>query len=215
MMMEYLVASFPAAASVMAAALLVAIAAASVAASTPGPMATVQTASDRIIEILSDPKVPKQERWTHIAPVIASNFDFQAMSMRILSRDWRSATSAQQKEFVNYFSQYIEGTYRSKIEAYSGQRIEYTGEKLRGERAAVTTVIHTESTRIPVSYYLRQGRAGEWKAYDITIEGVSLVNSYRELYGAISKTSGISGVLAHVKRRVAEQQSAPDSPTRQ
>lgn len=195
--------------------MLIAVAAGSALASTPGPMATVQAASDRIIEILSDPKIPRQERWTRIAPVIADNFDFQAMSRSILSQDWRSATSAQQKEFVNYFSQYIEGTYRSKIEAYTDQRIEYTGEKLRGERAAVTTVIHTESTRIPVSYYLRQGRAGEWKAYDITIEGVSLVNSYREVYGAISKTSGISGVLAHVKRRLAQQEAAQGAPTTQ
>lgn len=167
----------------------------------PGPMATVKAASDRIIGILSDPTVPRNERWTRIAPVIADGFDFQNMSRSVLSQEWQSASPDQQQQFVAYFSQYIEGTYRSKIEAYAGERIEYTDEKIRGERASVASIIHTGTTRIPVSYFLRQAPSGKWKAYDVTIEGVSLVNSYRETYTAIANSSGISGVLAHVKRR--------------
>jgi phospholipid transport system substrate-binding protein len=174
-------------------------------------MATVKAASDRIVAILSDPAVPRNERWARIAPVIAASFDFQAMSMSILSRQWQSATPTQQQQFVDFFSRYIEGTYRSKIEAYSGQRIEYTDEKIRGERAAVNSIIHTDSTRIPVSYYLRQSPGGDWKAYDVTIEGISLVNNYRETYSAIAKTSGISGVLAHVKRQARATDPASSS----
>ena len=165
----------------------------------PGPMATVKAASDRILGILSDPKVSRKERWTQIAPVIAENFDFLAMSQSVLSRRWPSATPAQQRQFVDYFSQYIESIYRSKIEAYSGQRIEYTGERIRGDRAAVDSVIHTDNVGIPVGYYLRLDSRGHWKAYDVIIEGVSLVNNYREIYAAIAKTSGMSGVLARVK----------------
>jgi phospholipid transport system substrate-binding protein len=184
------------------------------AAAPSGPLATVKAASDRIIAILSDSKVPRRERWSHIAPVIAEHFDFQSMSRSILSQQWKSATPEQQRQFVDYFSQHIESTYRSRIEAYSGQRIEYKAEKIRGERAAVDSIIHTDTTRIPVSYYLRQGRNGSWKAYDVTIEGVSLVNSYRETYAAIAKTSGISGVLAHVERRAREaEQASPSAST--
>ena len=186
--------------SFITALLLLAASAASTAA-LPGPMATVKAASDSIVGILSDPKVPRQERWTRIAPVISENFDFLTMSQSVLSRQWQSATPVQQQQFVEYFSQSIEGTYRSRIEAYSGQRIEYKKERIRGERAAVDSVIHTDTTSIPVSYFLRQTRNGKWKAYDVTIEGVSLVNSYRETYAAIAKTSGISGVLARVKAR--------------
>jgi phospholipid transport system substrate-binding protein len=187
---------------------LLAVALGSGAATTSGPMATVKSASDEIIDVLSDPEIPRRDRWERIAPIIADNFDFRAMSMSILSREWQSATKGQQKEFVRFFSRYIEATYRSKIEAYSGQRIEYTGEKIRGGRASVSSIIHAGSTQIPVSYYLRQDLGGSWKAYDITIEGVSLVNSYRETYAAIAKTSGMNGILADVKRRVREQREA-------
>jgi len=171
------------------------------AATPPGPLVTVQQASDRIIGILSDPSVPREERWTRIAPIIAESFDFLAMSKSILAQRWPSATPVQQRQFVDFFSQYIEGTYRSKIEAYSGQRIEYKGEKIRGERAAVDSVIHTDATSIPISYFLRQAGNGQWKVYDVMIEGVSLVNNYRETYAAIARSSGISGVLARVKAR--------------
>ena len=170
----------------------------------PGPLETVKRASDEIVATLQDPKIPRTERWTRIAPIIAENFDFRSMSQGILAQQWRSASPEEQKQFVNFFSQYIEGTYRRRIEQYSGQRIEYTGEKIRGERAAVNSVIHTDSAKIPVGYYLRRCPDGVWRAYDVTIEGVSLVNNYRETYAAIAKTSGITGVLAHVKRRAAE-----------
>jgi len=186
------------------AAMLLLFAIVSSAATTPGPLETVKAASDKIIAVLADPKLPREERWTHIAPVIADSFDFLAMSQSVLSRQWQSATPIQQEQFVDFFSQYIEGTYRSKIEAYSGQRIEYKSERIRGERAAVDSVIHTDTTSIPVSYYLRLAKNGQWKAYDVTIEGVSLVNNYRETYAAIAKSSGISGILARVKARARE-----------
>ena len=176
----------------------------------PGPLDTVRQASDRIIAVLSDPGVPRNERWTYIAPIIRENFDFLSMSQSVLSQDWKRATPQEQSRFVDYFSQYIEGTYRSKIEAYSGQRIEYTGEKVRGERAAVQSVIHAGGTQIPVGYYLRRISDGSWRAYDVTIEGVSLVNSYRETYTAIAKTSGVDGVLSHVERRVRELRASGD-----
>ena len=187
-----------------AAALVCALLAGAAMAAALGPLDTVKRASDRIVAVLSDPEVPKAERWTYIAPVIRENFDFLSMSQNVLSREWKRASPEEQRRFVEYFSWYIEGTYRSKIEAYSGQRIEYTGEQVRGERAAVQSVIHAGDTRIPVGYYLRRGVDGGWRAYDVTIEGVSLVNSYRESYAAIARTSGLDGVLSHVERRVRE-----------
>jgi len=189
-----------AAAAALACTLIVSIAAAE----PPGPLETVKRASDQIVAVLSDPQVPRNERWTFIAPVIRENFDFLSMSQSVLSQEWKRATPQEQRRFTDYFSQYIEGTYRSKIEDYSGQRIEYTGETVRGDRAAVQSVIHAGSTQIPVGYYLRRVADGSWRAYDVTIEGVSLVNSYRETYAAIAKSSGIDGVLSHVERRVRE-----------
>ena len=177
-----------------------------------GPMQTVERASSRIIEILSDPTVPRAERWSRIVPVIRENFDFLSMSQGVLSQEWKRASPDEQSRFVDYFSQYIEGTYRSRIEAYSGQRIEYTGETVRGDRAAVQSIIHAGETRIPVGYYLRRVADGSWRAYDVTIEGVSLVNSYRETYAAIARTAGLEGVLADVQRRVAELRTSGQMP---
>lgn len=194
------------------AALTVAFAQLASAASTPdGPLATVKRASDQIVLILSDKKLPRNERWTHIAPIISENFDFHTMSQSILAQRWRSASPAQQQQFVEFFSQYIEATYRSKIEAYSGQRIEYTDEKVRGDRAAVNSVIHTGNTEIPVGYFLRRGSNGKWKAYDVTIEGVSLVSNYRDTYAVIAKSSGISGILADVRRRAGAASVSSDN----
>ena len=69
-----------------------------------------------------------------------------------------TATAEEKRRFVEFFSQYLEDTYRTKIEAYTGQRVEYLGEQVRKDRAIVDTQIVTEAVRIPITYRLKKQR---------------------------------------------------------
>jgi phospholipid transport system substrate-binding protein len=168
-----------------------------------GPTDTVKKAIGQILIVLKNERLGRQERWKRIAPIINKNFDFRAMSQSILATHWESASRSEKKQFVEYFSQYLEDTYRRKIEGYADQKIKYTRERVRGGRAIVDTVIVTETTEIPVSYKMRNHK-DKWLAYDVVIEGASLVNSYRNLYAALGKTSGVKGILLDLKLRVDE-----------
>jgi len=72
--------------------------------------------------------------------------------------------------------------------------VKYGEEKITGDRAKVETFIVTQNTHIPVTYKLRRNE-GKWFAYDVVIEGVSLVSNYRNTYSGIVKTEGIGGLL--------------------
>jgi phospholipid transport system substrate-binding protein len=176
-----------------------------VAAAPPSPTETVQEAVAAVMRILKDETLDREERWQAIGRVIDARFDFRSMSQSVLATNWREATAEEKRQFVEYFSQYLEDTYRTKIEAYTDQRVEYLSEQVRKDRATVDTRILTGEpgdVGIPVTYRLKNND-GEWAVYDVVIEGVSLVSNYRNTFNAIIKAEGMDGLLLDLEGRIA------------
>lgn len=165
------------------------------------PMDRVRGAVTEILSVLKNKHLDSDAKWLAIGQVINDGFDFRSMSQSILATNWRTATAEEKRQFVDFFAQYLESTYREKIEAYSNQRVEYLTELVRKDRAVVHTVIRTDSTKIPVNYKLKRNDDG-WYAYDVVIEGVSLVNNYRSTFTAIIKSEGMSGLLSDMQGRI-------------
>ncbi len=177
------------------------------------PTARVKDSVDKVITVLRDKDIAREERWSRIGLVINDSFDFRSMSQSILATNWKKATPEERQQFVVFFSQYLEDTYRTKIEAYTNQKVEYTGETIRGKRAVVETLIITDSTKIPVNYKLKNND-GNWFAYDVVIEGVSLVSNYRSTFAAIVKNDGMEGLLSDIESRINKYKaSQKEQPT--
>jgi len=170
-------------------------------AATVTPTDKVRSAITDILTVLKNENLNRDQKWSEVGRVIDTGFDFRSMSQSILATNWRTATAEEKRQFVEYFSQYLEATYRDKIEAYTNQRVEYLNESIRGDRAVVDTIIMTDATQIPVSYKLKLNEDG-WYAYDVVIEGVSLVNNYRSTFSAIIKSEGMDGLLTDLQGRI-------------
>jgi phospholipid transport system substrate-binding protein len=165
------------------------------------PMGRVKDTTDRVIAILKDDSLDRESRWEKIAALIYEGFDFRSMSQSVLATQWKRATEEERIKFTEFFSQYIEATYRSKIEAYTDQQILYKDEVVRGQLGVVETVIVAGNTEIPVNYKLKNND-GNWYAYDVVIEGVSLVANYRSTFAAIVKNEGMDGLMLDIQRRI-------------
>ena len=171
------------------------------------PTARVKDSVEKVISILKDESLERELRWKSIGSVINQSFDFRSMSQSILATNWRTATPAEREKFVEFFSQYLEETYRTKIEAYTNQKVEYIGETINGKRAVVETLIITDNTEIPVNYKLKNND-GIWFVYDVVIEGISLVNNYRSTFAAIVKNDGMDGLLNDIQLRIDKHKSS-------
>jgi phospholipid transport system substrate-binding protein len=165
------------------------------------PMGRVKDTTDRVISILKDESLDRESRWDQIAALIYEGFDFRSMSQSVLATQWRRATEEERRKFTEFFSQYIEATYRSKIESYSNQEIIYKNEIVRDDLGVVETVIIAGDAEIPVNYKLKNND-GNWYAYDVVIEGVSLVANYRSTFAAIVKNEGMQGLMSNIQRRI-------------
>lgn len=165
------------------------------------PTERVRSAIGDIMKILKNDNLDRDQKWSEVGRVVDAGFDFRSMSQSILATNWRTATAEEKRQFVEYFAQYLEATYRDKIESYTNQRVEYMNESVRGDRAVVDTIIMTDATQIPVTYKLKLNDEG-WFAYDVVIEGVSLVNNYRSTFSAIIKSEGMEGLLTDLQGRI-------------
>ncbi len=175
------------------------------------PTETVKQAIGEVLKILKNENLDRTQRWDAIGEIIDARFDFRSMSQSVLATNWQSASAGEKRRFVEFFSQYLEDTYRTRIEAYTDQRVEYLSEQIRKDRAIVDTEIVTASNRIPVTYRLKNNE-GAWYAYDVVIEGVSLVSNYRNTFNAIIKAEGMDGLLLDLEHRISSYKEKHGGP---
>ena len=167
---------------------------------------------DSVLKTLSDPETKKAaksaERRRSIRLAANEIFDFPEISRRSLAVHWQARSPAERQQFVGLFGDLLEHSYISKIESYSGEKIQYVGETIDGNQAVVRTrIVSKQGTETPVEYrMLLQG--DRWRAYDVTIEGVSLVANYRAQFNAIIQRAGYPDLVGKLK---AKQDERPGS----
>ncbi len=167
----------------------------------PGPEEQLRVSLEAVIQALQDETLSAAQRRQRIAGIIHERFDFKAMSQRALSTNWKKASPAERKAFVEKFSRLILASYMGRIEAYTDERVEFRGTRFKGDKAEVATVIITDTKEIPIRYRLRR-KGEQWLVYDVVIEEVSLVRNYRSSYRNIVKKEGIDGLLARMDEKL-------------
>jgi phospholipid transport system substrate-binding protein len=168
------------------------------------PTEQIQTAIERVMAILKDPKLQPESKKKELREVVYPKFDFPEMAKRSLGSHWQRRSPEEQKEFVRLFTDLIEGAYMTNLDGYQGEKVVIGGEKQDKDFAEVSTKIITKKgEEIAVNYKLRQA-GSEWKIYDVVIENISLVNNYRSQFNRVIAQSSFDGLLGKMKDRQFE-----------
>jgi phospholipid transport system substrate-binding protein len=165
----------------------------------------MQSRLDRVIGILDDGgKARADGRRAALREAAADIFDFTEITRRSLGRHWQTATPAEREELVVLFTGLLERSYLGRIEQYSGERIVIAGERVDGDVATVRTrLVARSGVQTPVDYRLH--RAGDrWLAYDVSVEGVSLVASYRAQFNKIIQASSAQALVQRLRAKQEE-----------
>lgn len=154
-----------------------------------------------MVKILEDPALDQAQRRTEIRAVALEAFDVTEAARRALGPHWPKRSAAEREEFAGLFQGLLERGYLSRIGEYGGERVQYVGERVDGEFAIVRAQIVTaKGTQIPVE--ARVVRKGErWLMYDVLIENVSLVASYRSQFDRVIRTSSYEELVRRLKER--------------
>ena len=170
------------------------------------PTDHVRKTTDKMITILSDPVLKNnvEERRKMLRSTLNERFDWTEMAKRSLAEHWKSLTEEEKKEFVPLFTDLLENTYMNRIENYSGDKVNYDDEKVKGDYSLVKVTIFTDKqVEIPVAYKMKK-KGPEWMIYDVSIEGVSLVNNYRQQFDSVILSSSYQGLVEKLKEKTAK-----------
>ena len=172
----------------------------------PDPTEQFRPFIDKVTALLADPelkKLTKKEQCQRVIAVVRERFDFHEMSKRVLGRHWRALSETQQTEFEGLFTQLLQYAYVGKIDEYSGQKVDFTQQRIRGERAEVQTLLVDTNRTIPVSYIL-QLKNDQWVAYDVVVEGVSLIRNYMEQFQQIIGKDGYGRLVEQIDSKIKQ-----------
>ena len=173
------------------------------------PIDSVKATIDKVIETLKDTQLSaperKQERRVKISALIRERFDFTEMARRSLARHWKDRSVEEKKEFVAIFSDLLELSYIGKIEGYTDEKVSYDKEVLKGDGkyGVVDTTIVTKDVNIPISYKVKR-KNNEWWIYDVVVEGVSFISTYRSQYNKVITRESYAQLIDKMKTKLNE-----------
>lgn len=128
---------------------------------------------------------------------VVPHFDFVRMTQLAVGKNWRSATPEQKEALVTGFRNMLVRTYTKVFTVYRDQAIDVKPLKMAADETEVTvkTTISKPGTQsIPVDYEMKKA-TDDWKVFDISIEGVSMVMSYRGTFTSQIQQNGIDGLI--------------------
>ena len=134
---------------------------------------------------------------------VLPHIDFEEAARLAVGRAWAQATPEQRKKLVEEFRKMLVRTYSNAISAYEGQTMQVLPVRMKPGDTEVTVhnrYIRAGGTPLPVDYQMHKTDQG-WKIYDITVEGVSLVLTYRSEFDAVVKQQGIDGLIKRLEEK--------------
>jgi phospholipid transport system substrate-binding protein len=177
----------------------------------PSPQAMIENTTQQMQQALranrqvlrADPS----RLYSLVHQIVLPHFDFELMSQWVLGKYWRQVTPAQRTQFANEFRTLL-------VRSYAGALLEYTDEKIIFPSApspatgAQETTVHSviqvkNGNPINLNYSLHFEN-GEWKVYDVTVDGVSLVINYRSTFTNKIRDGGMDALIQELRERNAK-----------
>jgi len=181
----------------------------------PAPQELIQKVSQDLLRELDAHRAmytkDQQKLRGLVDKYLLPNFDVDYSARLVLGKNWRTATADQRQRFIDAFYQSLMRNYGDAILEFKADRLKIL--PFRGDLASGSATVRTEITRdngtpVPVNYSLRATPAG-WKAWDVTIEGISYVKNYRTDFGAQAEKEGLEAVIKRLETQNAAGKPDP------
>ena len=175
---------------------------------TDGLKATI----DQVISVVTDPQYQndRQTRRAKMKGIIFPKFNFLEMGKRSLgSKRWKERSPEERKIFIDVFGKLLENSYANKLESYHDEKINYVDEIVKGKYAMVKTEVIRKNGTVNVDYKLIRG-GGEWRVYDIVVEGVSLIKNYRSQFARIIHQDSFDTLMEKLNSKVDKLEDGQD-----
>jgi phospholipid transport system substrate-binding protein len=172
--------------------------------SDPGQL--VQVKWDAVMVILQDKTLAKEVKAKKIAKTLGPAFDFDLMGKLALGRKhWPKLNKDQQKQYIKLFSERLKTSYQQKISLYKDQKVTFKPARVMPNKTVqVPTELLTEDSKYVIVYKLRK-KGDKWMVYDVEIQGVSILITYRSQFDDILRRNSVDLFLERLEKPVEKK----------
>ena len=172
------------------------------------PLNIVEGTTDKVIErVVTERDALRNEpgrMYGLVSELIFPHFDFPIMSQLVIREHWKSASEETRAEFVEQFRKLLVRTYSIALLEFSGQEITYPnndGIDLSAKTVLVNQEIKQSGSKsIKLGYRLHRS-SGDWKVFDVSIDGISLVKTYRASFSSMIESDGVDGLINNLAEK--------------
>jgi phospholipid transport system substrate-binding protein len=171
------------------------------------PREIIQKAVDDVLAVLRDPALAQPARRTDrieaIRTIVDRVFDWNAMARSSLGVHWRKLNDAQRKQFVATFRDVLAAEYVNDFDRFRGdEQVTIDQVQTSGDtRTVKTTVITHSREKVPVDYAMQRTPEGRWVVQDFSVEGISIVNHYRQSFQRYLTNHSFDELMQTLDRR--------------
>ncbi len=173
------------------------------------PLSMLKGINDEILHVLQKNQTKLKSQPQIIEAAITRYFiphvDTTGMSRSVLGRQaWMKASTQEKTQFTHEFTRLVLRTYAQPLSNFSGEKVTFMPYKASSvpQFAQIQSVItRPNGQRIPINYHLVKTAQGDWKVYDLSVEGVSLLNSFRNQFGQALRNDNLSSIIARMHKK--------------
>lgn len=169
--------------------------------------AFLQDLGERAIAVLADKDQALAKREEAVEVMLRDNLELETMGRFVLGPEWRKASDAQRKDYVELFSEFVVRTYSRRLGGYGGQKFLVTGTSQAGKSdALVVTAITSDDGSPPVQagWRVKTADDGKLKIVDVIVEGVSMLQTQRSEFDSVVRRSGLEGLMVLLKEKLEQ-----------
>ena len=174
------------------------------------PDVLVKNVTQEVVGLITKDKEIKSGNRAKLVEVIEAkvlpHFNFGAMTALAMGQNWGKSTPEQKKRLTEEFKTLLVRTYASALAAYSEQKFDFRPLRAKPNDTDVTVnvrVLQPGTQPVTIDYSMEKASAG-WKVYDVKIEGISLVENYRNTFNSEVQRNGIDGLVRALHKTFVE-----------
>jgi len=155
---------------------------------------------DKVLLVLRDKKIDKVKRNKNILEIVDPIFDFELMAKLSLGKKhWPGLNGNERNEYLELFIKRMKESYLEKLDLYEDEDMLYDEPKAVGSKVHMKTYLASKDNKLEMLYKFYQS-GNSWKVYDVEIEGVSIIQTYRSQFDGVLRDGTVQDLIAKLKR---------------
>jgi len=155
---------------------------------------------DAVVSVLKKKDIDQEAKEKQISKIVTPIFDFPLMAKLALGRKhWPKFTPTQREKFTKLFTERLKRSYWEKIALYKDEKILFKPKTQKKNTIYIPSELLYQDKKVAILYKLRKIDK-RWKIYDVEIQGVSILRSYRSQFDEILRHGTVEDLLSRLEK---------------